>query len=133
MTAKSKPAILGGSPVVAPGDALPYPDGGPVEAAALAEITERGEWFAHTEVPATMDEAVVEQYLSRHADRVLGVVPATADRYPVGACCATASSTPARMSSCSVSERLRNHAHSTSYPRSGKAWRGGRYARKPFA
>jgi dTDP-4-amino-4,6-dideoxygalactose transaminase len=159
------PAILGGSPVVTPEQEPAWAVPGAIESAALAEITERGEWFAHTYVPgkwraileqvvadttgyrygvgqpngtlaigsglraqllargddwargrdevlvadlthasahhgvlvglaphlgrvprlipidakldATMDETVVEQYLSQHADRVLGVVPAT--------------------------------------------------------
>lgn len=165
MSRSNLPAILGGSPVVASHHVQAYPPVGPVESALLAEITEQGEWFAHTHVPgkwraileqvvadttgyrygvgqpngtlaigsglraqllvrgdawaqgrnevlvadlthasahhgvlvglapqlgrvprlvpidakldATIDEAVVEQYLSRHADRVLGVVPAT--------------------------------------------------------
>jgi dTDP-4-amino-4,6-dideoxygalactose transaminase len=165
MTSSNPPAILGGSPVVAAHEEPEWPPVGMIESAALAEITERGEWFAHTRFPgkwraileqvvadtigyrygvgqpngtlaigsglraqllvrgdawaegrdevlvadlthasahhgvlvglaphlgrvprlvpidakldATMDEAVVEQYLSRHADRVLGIVPAT--------------------------------------------------------
>ena len=165
MSAKSTPAILGGSPVVAPGQELPYPPVGAIESAALAEITEQGRWFAHTSIPgkwraileqvvadttgyrygvgqpngtlaigsglraqllargdewaqgrdevlvadlthasahhgvlvglspqlgraprlvpidakldATIDEQIVEQYLTQHADRVLGIVPAT--------------------------------------------------------
>jgi dTDP-4-amino-4,6-dideoxygalactose transaminase len=165
MSRSNLPAILGGSPVVAPGQEPGWAVPGAIESAALAEVTERGEWFAHTRIPgkwraileqvvadttgyrygvgqpngtlaigsglraqllargddwaagrdevlvadlthasahhgvltglapqlgrvprlvpidakldATMDEAVVEQYLSQHADRVLGVVPAT--------------------------------------------------------
>ncbi len=63
MTAKDKPAILGGSPVVAPEQEPAWAVPGAIEGAALAEITEQGEWFAHTRYPGKW-RAILEQVVA---------------------------------------------------------------------
>ena len=63
MSSTSKPAILGGSPVVAPEQEPRWAVPGAVESALLAEITEQGEWFAHTRFPGKW-RAILEQVVA---------------------------------------------------------------------
>jgi len=63
MTAKHTPAILGGSPVVAPEQEPRWAVPGPIESAALAEVTELGEWYAFQHVPGKW-RAILEQVVA---------------------------------------------------------------------
>lgn len=63
MTAKNTPAILGGSPVVAPEQEPRWAVPGAIESAALAEVTEHGEWFAFGPIPAKW-RAILEQVVA---------------------------------------------------------------------
>jgi len=63
MTPKHLPAILGGSPVVAPEQEPRWAVPGALESAALAEITDQGEWFAHTRFPGKW-RAILEQVVA---------------------------------------------------------------------
>ena len=63
MTPKNTPAILGGSPVVAPEQEPRWAVPGAIESAALAEITEAGWWFGSMSVPGKW-RAILEQVVA---------------------------------------------------------------------
>jgi hypothetical protein len=74
MSSSNLPAILGGTPVVAAHDEPAWPPVGLIESAVLAEITERGEWFAHTHVPGKW-RAILEQVVADTTGYRYGVAP----------------------------------------------------------
>lgn len=72
MLVDSRPAILGGPPVVAADEQPRWPDAGAIESAALAEITEHGPWAGFGHKPAKW-RAIAEQVIAESLGYRYGV------------------------------------------------------------